>query len=237
MDVDHDLIAAGHPRLRFEFASFQLLLHKHWDATPDGPEFEAGAWPLGQLTAARAALILLADRAATQDRQRPWPEFAEYDCAACHHDLRAADPPGSGTLSPSRWYTALLPEAMQALAMTDAAPLRKALAAVETALATNRPERRLVADRARGAVALLDEALAQANGKAVHPAELERLLQRADAGKDLHGAARIQWALARAVSQYARRHLGTTQARSRVRTLLQLPPERDGGSFPGLMPR
>ena len=40
--------------------------------------------------AARAATRLLADRArhARQTPEpRPWPEFAEYNCYACHHDL------------------------------------------------------------------------------------------------------------------------------------------------------
>jgi hypothetical protein len=40
----------------------------------------------GQLGAARASLELLADRAS--DPKRPWPEFSEYSCFACHHGLK-----------------------------------------------------------------------------------------------------------------------------------------------------
>jgi hypothetical protein len=41
---------------------------------------------------AEAALKLVgarAQQAESPTRPRPWPEFAEYDCFACHHDLRA----------------------------------------------------------------------------------------------------------------------------------------------------
>src|SRR5205823_3754378 len=39
---------------------------------------------------AQTALELLEHRAReAQANRRPWPEFAEYDCFACHHDLQA----------------------------------------------------------------------------------------------------------------------------------------------------
>jgi hypothetical protein len=81
-DVNHDLIAAGHPRLAFEMGSFFANLPRHWkkDPGPEGPR-----WAVGQLVAAEAALALLQHRAAAGDS--PWPEFAEYDCFGCHHNL------------------------------------------------------------------------------------------------------------------------------------------------------
>jgi hypothetical protein len=88
-DVDHDLIAAGHPRLNFEFAADLANLPRHWDDAPErraAPDFEARSWAIGRVASARAALALLARRAREADH-RPWPEFAEYDCFGCHHDL------------------------------------------------------------------------------------------------------------------------------------------------------
>lgn len=88
VEVNHDLIAAGHPRLHFELAAFHAHLPRHWSDAKDRssrPDFDARLWAEGQLAGARAALELLADRAA--DKMKPWPEFAEFDCAACHHDL------------------------------------------------------------------------------------------------------------------------------------------------------
>ncbi len=50
-DMNHDIIAAGHPALYYEFATFHNRLPKHWrepqqSATPD---FEARLWLAGQI--------------------------------------------------------------------------------------------------------------------------------------------------------------------------------------------
>jgi hypothetical protein len=80
--VNHDLIAAGHPRLNFEFGAFQAIMPKHWREAGENarPDFEARAWAVGQVVSAQAALALLGHRARTTSS--PWPEFAEYDCFA-----------------------------------------------------------------------------------------------------------------------------------------------------------
>jgi hypothetical protein len=107
-DVNHDLIGAGHPRMEFEFAAYFANLPRHWVEKPPPPGAEAQAWAVGQVVSARAALELLAARAAPS---RPWPEFAEYNCFACHHDLRVPWPAEDsypdripGSLPPSSWY-------------------------------------------------------------------------------------------------------------------------------------
>jgi hypothetical protein len=88
-DVNHDLIAAGHPRLNFELGAFLAHLPPHWNtsAKKRGQDHETRTWAVGQLVSAASALQLLAHRAASA-KTAPWPEFAEYDCFACHHDLR-----------------------------------------------------------------------------------------------------------------------------------------------------
>lgn len=104
-EVNHDLIAAGHPRLNFEFAAYLSNLPAHWDVEKDrnrirqqeGAQkakgnFAAQTWVTGQLVAANAALELLESRATADgqaDQDRIWPEFSEISCYACHHDLRA----------------------------------------------------------------------------------------------------------------------------------------------------
>jgi hypothetical protein len=91
MDVNHDLIAAGHPRLAFEFSGYHRMMKHHWDDALDlvlsrggRPDFETQAWAVGQLTTLKASLELLRSRA----MKMPWPELAEFDCYACHHDLQ-----------------------------------------------------------------------------------------------------------------------------------------------------
>ncbi len=49
-EVNHDLIAAGHPRLAFEYTSFQRHpnYQPHWKERAFGKDFEARAWVIGQ---------------------------------------------------------------------------------------------------------------------------------------------------------------------------------------------
>jgi hypothetical protein len=89
-DVNHDLIAAGHPRLAFEFSAFFANLPAHWKRA-EFPEVQR--WATGQVVTAEAALRLLEYRShqsAGTDDARVWPEFAEYDCFGCHHNLTDA---------------------------------------------------------------------------------------------------------------------------------------------------
>jgi hypothetical protein len=85
-NVDHELIAAGHPDLVFELDSYQAVMPMHWKK-PDDPATGIRTWSVGQAVKLREALNRLSRRA-----QGPvWPEFAEMECFACHHDLTKAD--------------------------------------------------------------------------------------------------------------------------------------------------
>jgi hypothetical protein len=98
-DVNHDLIAAGHPRLNFEFSAYMANLPPHWNVNRDPERFEElHSWIAGQLASGEAALKLLESRASSaatlpKAGERTlvpgvWPELSEYDCYSCHHDLR-----------------------------------------------------------------------------------------------------------------------------------------------------
>src|SRR5205823_410550 len=159
MDVNHDLIAAGHPPLRFEFAAFHANLPRHWDEKKDTTplkkdpkvdargwaDFDGRAWAVGQVTAAEAALELLAERA--QNDKRPWPEFAEADCYACHHNLapssrrqeRGVRDRTAGRLRWADWYYAMPP--ILADRVHDGANAVAALQTLRRALDRNRPVR------------------------------------------------------------------------------------------------
>lgn len=95
-DVNHDLIAAGHPRLFFELAAYQRLWPRHW--SPRGraesdEDFTARSWGVGQAVALEAVARQLARRAADAEaataaaRPHRWPEFSEFDCYSCHRSL------------------------------------------------------------------------------------------------------------------------------------------------------
>ena len=97
--VNHDLIAAGHPRLAFEFAAYQSQMPIHWrhaeerrrspaanvSHSPNQSTYEARNWLIGQLVSADHELEILT--AAARSPQRTWPELAQYDCFGCHHQL------------------------------------------------------------------------------------------------------------------------------------------------------
>ncbi len=96
-DMNHDMIAAGHPRLNFDFAEYLRRLPRHWQDReravagdhPRTSEFEARVWYTGRIAHAEAACNLLADRIkrSQSDPRSTWPEFAEFNCAACHHTV------------------------------------------------------------------------------------------------------------------------------------------------------
>ncbi len=113
-EVNHDLIAAGHPRLAFEMGAFHAELPKHWPDQEErrlDPTFEAKLWAIGSMTSAAAYYELLAAHS-----EQSFPDFADFDCFACHHELRApswrqdaSQPPQSeqerpGRMQPLRWY-------------------------------------------------------------------------------------------------------------------------------------
>jgi hypothetical protein len=96
--VNHDLIAAGHPRLAFESAAYQAQMPVHWsdervlqraDASqpPHFTAAEAANWGVGQLISAEHELGILEAAALRPDAS--WPELAQYDCFGCHHELNS----------------------------------------------------------------------------------------------------------------------------------------------------
>ena len=130
-EVDHDLIAAGHPRLNFELTAYLAALPRHWDQDAERnaqPDFEARAWLIGQVASARSSVALLKSRAddARQDPTR-WPELSEYDCFSCHHDLsepswrqrRRSDDVPAGALRWGSWYWPLTHALAEHTGMAD----------------------------------------------------------------------------------------------------------------------
>ena len=129
-EVNHDLIAAGHPRLNFEFGSYNAIYPKHWDGRLEKartPDLEARAWLIGRLVTARNALDLLAARASNAHENvsdAPWPEFSEFACYACHHDLggapasnKAAGRPGN--IPWGTWYYDAIPDEINPPALME----------------------------------------------------------------------------------------------------------------------
>ncbi|MFN7732775.1 MAG: multiheme c-type cytochrome [Pirellula sp.] len=98
-EVDHRLMAAGHPGMYFDFENYLERYPKHWDVQAEEKrlgEFPAYTrWSTGKWVAARVRLELLRDRAERRvgttardsARRYDWPEFTESSCTSCHHKL------------------------------------------------------------------------------------------------------------------------------------------------------
>ena len=91
--VDHDLIAAGHPRLAFEMSAYHDLLPKHWDSAAElrrDPVQQLRLWAIGHGVSAKAMSdisVARAESAINSGAKHVTPDLAEFDCHACHHDL------------------------------------------------------------------------------------------------------------------------------------------------------
>lgn len=116
-DMNHDLIAAGHPALRYEFATYHAWEPRHWrdPRELDERRFEAQLWLAGQIAALDASLELLAARARKSHTVSTWPEFSEYDCGSCHRDLRVVRGRTEGRGAPQATYAAWNRAGMQFL--------------------------------------------------------------------------------------------------------------------------
>jgi hypothetical protein len=185
IDVNHDLIAAGHPRLAFEYAAFHANMPKHWDIRKDRegrPDFEARLWAMGQVESAKAALELLAHRADAKN-ERPWPEFAEHDCFACHHDLKGRAPLGDGRPSGrltglpawGTWYFSMLPDALGEKVPEE---LAKDLSALRRDMEQFGSERKRVAETARSAAERLKPEVARVEKREYDGGALDVVLKR-----------------------------------------------------------
>jgi hypothetical protein len=82
-EVDHELIASGHPILAFELDNYSETMPAHWNRNDT---HGVRAWATGQVVAFRDSLENLARHA----RGEKWPEFSDMSCYNCHHALKTS---------------------------------------------------------------------------------------------------------------------------------------------------
>lgn len=212
--VDHELIAAGHPALVFELDNYTGAMPPHWNppqlpsARRDDPERArqmaasqgARAWAVGQSRALAAGFEQLARRA----RSGPWPEFAEMRCDDCHHSLaqerwRWPLEPGRRAGTPA-WNRARW-EVLRSL-VAEAAPGRldelerkvEAVAAAVPDFSVSGAEVARRADEAAAALAEIEPRLGALSWDAGRLSSLLGSLAAAGAPTDYDGAAQVLFA-------------------------------------------
>jgi len=86
-EVDHELIASGHPILAFELDNYTETMPPHWRRTKDSTDTHgARAFAVGQAAAFSQSL----DNLARHARGEKWPEFSDMSCINCHHSLETS---------------------------------------------------------------------------------------------------------------------------------------------------
>ncbi|MEA2162363.1 MAG: hypothetical protein QOK37_490 [Thermoanaerobaculia bacterium] len=88
-EVDHELIASGHPILAFELDNYTETMPPHWRRGKDTRSAEthgARAFAVGQAAAFSQSL----DNLARHAKGEKWPEFSDMSCINCHHSLESS---------------------------------------------------------------------------------------------------------------------------------------------------
>ncbi len=135
-EVTHEMIAAGHPRLAFELTAYLAEMPRHWIEQPPPnldkqlarnwtDTFEARAWMIGQIMSAEAAVRMLEDQVPKWDTSGP--EFSQFGCFSCHHDLRPepwreGDPRASRRVGQPVWGSWYLPLVRRMATFDDQPP-------------------------------------------------------------------------------------------------------------------
>lgn len=89
VDIDHEIVAGGHPPLQFEMVAYAQIM-KHWADPPRGGfSVDPTLWAIGQVVGLRDAVEMAAKRAGSQDYQSigKFSHFESKNCYQCHHKL------------------------------------------------------------------------------------------------------------------------------------------------------
>jgi hypothetical protein len=90
-DMNHDIIAAGHPALYFDYNTYLKAYPKHWregnSSTEHGADIASQRWLIGQITQSDAELELIKSRINKAHPSSIWPEFSNFQCTGCHQSL------------------------------------------------------------------------------------------------------------------------------------------------------
>jgi hypothetical protein len=188
--VDHELIAAGHPDLYFELDSFMSVMPAHWKEVDTDPWFAVRAMAVGQAVQLREQLR----RVARESQGGVWPEYAELDCFACHHNLTAAKDswrqergyagrrPGNPPFNLSRYVVF-----KHVIQDSDPGAVRDLVAGINQVYAgvtALNSDRRQVAVEATGASELAGRLAQRLNGMKFDPPQTLRLLKSIAADGD-----------------------------------------------------
>jgi hypothetical protein len=210
-EVDHELIASGHPILAFELDNYTESMPPHW--TPGRESHGLRAWATGQVVKFRESLDLVARHA----RGPEWPEFADMSCFNCHHDLKGStwrqergwpDRAGLPTWSPQHWAVLrLIIDRVSPAAKTELDPLVRNLSLAVARMG----DREAVTRNAEAARRVVDRLVPQMEAKTWSDADVRAMMttivndQRFILESDVHAAEQAALSLQSLSSTMTRR--------------------------------
>jgi hypothetical protein len=182
--VDHEMIAAGHPDLYFELASFSAVMPRHWKEPLDkDPWLEVRALATGQAVQLREQLL----KVSRDVQSSVWPQYADLDCFACHHSLSdaknswrqergyAGRRPGNPPWNLSRY--AVLRQIVGEVDRAAAPQLEAGISKLSGLMNSLAPDRALIASEATRTAEIADRIARKKNAEQFDQAMTLRLLK------------------------------------------------------------
>ncbi len=190
LEVDHEMLAAGHPDLTFELDSFSSIEPPHWvEKAPDSKEpindklFGVRIWSIGQATQLEESMTRLARHA----RGANWPEYTEMDCFTCHHSLTKPEDswrqqegygtrrPGNPPYNPSRYV--VFRHLARSADPTTEAELASTMTEISSLVAELQPDRAALAAKCDRGAQLAGELARRMRDMTYDRAQTEQLMR------------------------------------------------------------
>lgn len=174
--VDHEMIAAGHPDLYFELASFTAAMPRHWKE--EEPFADVRMLVIGQAVQFREQL----QRVARNAQGNSWPEFADLDCFACHHSLTNAENSWrqqqgySGRLAGSPPWNLSRYAALAHIEIAGERPLSAEVERLSAIMSSASPDRTKAAAQARTTADVVDRMVRQISAAPFDQARTKQVL-------------------------------------------------------------
>ena len=174
VEIDHEIVAGGHPPLQFEMVAYAQLM-KHWNDSEDrakSPDCaDPALWTVGQLVGLRRAAAMVAHRAGDSDYQGlgKFGHFEDRNCYQCHHKLV------EDALRQTRGHLMMSERALAVLAPGDGASIEAAWNALVAAADS---DANAAESRANELSALAAAASGRMASRSVTRAEAQSILRR-----------------------------------------------------------
>lgn len=193
--IDHEIMGAGHPPLRFELDTYTAIQPAHFTVDADyrqrkGEWTAVQTWASGQ--AVMAVELLKGLSSARFKSHGMFPELVFFDCNACHHVMEA-DRWQAGTAAGARPGTVRLPDASyrmlgHVLAQIDASMAKNWMDGVATLHRASRDGVSAVKQAARALQPLAESAVKALDDHAFSADQIKGLMR--DISDDARGPGR-----------------------------------------------